>query len=211
MRFPKIKVAGKTGTAQVITTSFSPGVGDGRVRVKHGRAEESHAWFVAYAPYDDPQVAIAVVVEHGGGGGAAAAPVAMKILDGYFRLDALRGAGDVRFPLPVPEKPLRYKIAHDAWAGPSAFGGPGVGAAALLGARGAGAGAGAAGAAGAGPGAGSASPAGSGAPGTAASGDAGASGPGAPGEGAHGGGAAGPADAGVVDESAKKLPGVPLW
>jgi penicillin-binding protein 2 len=215
MRFPKLKVAGKTGTAQVITTSFGPGMGAGRVRVKRGRAEESHAWFVAYAPYDDPQVAIAVVVEHGGGGGAAAAPVAMKILDGYFRLDALRGAGDVRFPLPVPEKPLRYKIAHDAWAGPSAFGGTGVGAAALLGAGGAAAGAEEGGAGGAETGAGAeartGAAAGSGAPGTAGSGDAGAAGGGTPGEGGRGGAATAPPDAGVVDESAKKLPGVPLW
>jgi len=113
-RFPKLKVAGKTGTAQVITTSFTPGVETGP-RPKHGVLAVSHAWFTAFAPYDDPTVAIAVVVEHGGGGGAAAAPVAMKILDGWFRLDALRGAGDVRFPLPRPEKPLHFKISSEGW------------------------------------------------------------------------------------------------
>jgi len=41
--------------------------------------------------------------------------LAMKILDGWFRLDALRGAGDVRFPLPRPEKPLRYRISREGW------------------------------------------------------------------------------------------------
>jgi len=43
-----------------------------------------HALFVAYAPADDPQIAIAVVVENGGHGSATAAPIARKVLDAWL-------------------------------------------------------------------------------------------------------------------------------
>jgi peptidoglycan glycosyltransferase len=56
-----ISVAGKTGTAE------NP----------HG---PSHAWFVAYAPADDPRVAVSVVVENGGSGGQVAAPIAAEVI-----------------------------------------------------------------------------------------------------------------------------------
>jgi penicillin-binding protein 2 len=39
-----------------------------------------HAWFVAYAPFEDPKIAIAVLVEHGGFGATAAAPIAKKVI-----------------------------------------------------------------------------------------------------------------------------------
>lgn len=65
--FP-IEVAGKTGSAQV------------------GGNAETHAWFAAFAPSDEPEVAVAVLIEHGGGGGAAAAPVACRVLAAYFDL-----------------------------------------------------------------------------------------------------------------------------
>lgn len=64
-RVPGYEVAGKTGTAQ------NP----------HG---EDHAWFVCYAPYDDPEIAVCVLIENGGHGGAEAAPVAGRILRYYF-------------------------------------------------------------------------------------------------------------------------------
>ena len=43
-----------------------------------------HAWFVAFAPYEKPEIAIAVIVEHGGHGGVTAAPIARKIISEYF-------------------------------------------------------------------------------------------------------------------------------
>lgn len=58
-------VAGKTGTAQVT-------------------GKTDYAWYVAYAPVDDPQVVVAVLIEQGGGGGSVAAPVARRILESYF-------------------------------------------------------------------------------------------------------------------------------
>jgi penicillin-binding protein 2 len=45
-----------------------------------------HAWFVAFAPYEKPEIAVAVIVEHGGHGGAIAAPIAQKIFKKYFQL-----------------------------------------------------------------------------------------------------------------------------
>ncbi len=64
-KVPGIEMAGKTGTAQ------NP----------HG---EPHAWFMAFAPYEEPEVAISVIIENGGHGGATAAPIARKFLEKYF-------------------------------------------------------------------------------------------------------------------------------
>jgi penicillin-binding protein 2 len=77
-RLPEIRVAGKTGTAQVARTSVT-GTGS-RVPYKY----RDNAWFVAYAPSKDPEIAVAVVAEHSGHGGSAAAPVARKVLAAYF-------------------------------------------------------------------------------------------------------------------------------
>lgn len=74
-----IQVAGKTGTAQVY--KHSAGI-DSDLLPKD---ERDHAWFVGYAPADDPQIAFAVVVEHGGHGGTTAAPIVRKVLDEFFR------------------------------------------------------------------------------------------------------------------------------
>lgn len=68
------KIAGKTGTAQVVGY-------DSKVR---GERAKDHAWFVAYAPYDDPKIAMVVFVEHGGHGGSDAAPVAKAVIDTYL-------------------------------------------------------------------------------------------------------------------------------
>lgn len=62
---PGVAVAGKTGTSQ------NP----------HG---DDHAWFIGFAPFEDPVIAIAVIVENGGGGGAIAAPIASKCMEKYF-------------------------------------------------------------------------------------------------------------------------------
>jgi penicillin-binding protein 2 len=74
-------VSGKTGTAQVVSL---PDNEKGRRRKfipsKHG----DHALFVCYAPYKNPEIAIAVIMEHAGHGGSAAAPIARKIIDAYF-------------------------------------------------------------------------------------------------------------------------------
>lgn len=84
-RLEEIKYAGKTGTAQV-------------VRKKDDDEEEipeeeipyeyrDHALFVSYAPADNPQIALAIVVEHGGHGSSAAAPIAKSMYQAYFSRD----------------------------------------------------------------------------------------------------------------------------
>jgi penicillin-binding protein 2 len=70
-------VAGKTGTAQVIAQKVA-----GR---KLSEATRDHAWFIGYAPVNDPKIAVAVLVEHGGHGGAAAAPVARRVIEEYLK------------------------------------------------------------------------------------------------------------------------------
>jgi len=76
-RLPGIVVAGKTGTAQVISKAIET----------HKLSEKlrDHAWFVAFAPAREPQIAMAVFVEHGGHGGSGAAPIARKGIEIYFK------------------------------------------------------------------------------------------------------------------------------
>jgi penicillin-binding protein 2 len=79
-RLSSVEVCGKTGSAQVVA---------------HSRLEKApsthellpHGWFIAFAPADNPRIALAVLVEHGGSGGEAAAPVARRILSHFFGLD----------------------------------------------------------------------------------------------------------------------------
>lgn len=80
-RLPNIDVGGKTGTSQV----FKMGK---QTKTHHmARHLRDHAWFVAFAPVDAPEIAIAVLIEHaGGGGGAMAAPIAHDVADFYFAL-----------------------------------------------------------------------------------------------------------------------------
>jgi len=104
-KLPTIEVAGKTGTSQVFKM--------GRKVVKtQGMARHlrDHAWFVAFAPVEDPEIAIAVLVEHAGaGGGKMAAPIAHDIADFYFAMTRGRAyqlAGS------VPERDPRVASAE---------------------------------------------------------------------------------------------------
>jgi penicillin-binding protein 2 len=87
-RLYDVRVAGKTGTSQVVKLQGS----------KRGTPYQyrDHALFVAFAPYDKPEIAVAVVVEHGEHGGGAAAPIAGRMLRAYF---------DGRKPAPVSKSP----------------------------------------------------------------------------------------------------------
>ncbi len=71
-----IAISGKTGTAQVASVRKS----------SHDLPEKlrDHAWFVAFAPVEKPDVALCVFVEHGGHGGGAAAPIAKLAIEGYY-------------------------------------------------------------------------------------------------------------------------------
>jgi penicillin-binding protein 2 len=70
---PNVAVAGKTGSAQATGS------------------RKTHGWFICFAPYDHPTIAIAVVLEKAGHGGTVAVPVARKMLEAYFGLKTQRG------------------------------------------------------------------------------------------------------------------------
>lgn len=65
VNIPQLEIAGKTGTAQ------NP----------RGR---DHGWYVGYAPYDNPQIVVAVIVENGGFGSVSAAPIASLLMEKYI-------------------------------------------------------------------------------------------------------------------------------
>ncbi len=79
LRYSHLGIAGKTGTAQV--KKMVERVNDVEsIAYKY----RDHAWFAGYAPYDDPKIAVAVIVEHGGFGASAAAPIAREIFKAYL-------------------------------------------------------------------------------------------------------------------------------
>ena len=82
-RLKKIIVSGKTGTAQVVRMKSNEELEKSEIiPIKY----RDHAWFVAFAPYKKPEIAVAIIVEHGGHGGATAAPIAKTIFKKYFEL-----------------------------------------------------------------------------------------------------------------------------
>lgn len=74
------RMAGKSGTAQVV--DIAPGEEyDEELLDEYSR---KHAWFLAFAPADDPVIAVGVLVENGGGGSSVAGPVAREVIDAYL-------------------------------------------------------------------------------------------------------------------------------
>ena len=73
-------IAAKTGTAQVIGIKQNAKYNANSINERH----RDHALFVAYAPADNPKIALSVIVENGGHGGSAAGPIARKVMDYYL-------------------------------------------------------------------------------------------------------------------------------
>ncbi len=93
-------VAAKTGTAQVVGIKQGEKYDASKLDERH----RDHALFIAYAPADDPQIALAVIVENGGGGGSVAGPIARKVMDYYLLGKEPTPAGQpapVAVPLPT--------------------------------------------------------------------------------------------------------------
>ena len=76
-----VSIAGKTGTAQVVALRAGP-------KDDIPKDLKDHAWFVGYAPADQPQIALVVLVEHMGHGGSAAAPLAKELIEAYLQLNS---------------------------------------------------------------------------------------------------------------------------
>jgi penicillin-binding protein 2 len=73
-------MAGKSGTSQVVEIKQGEEYDDAEL----DEYNRKHAWFIAFAPADDPVIAVAVLVENGGGGSSVAGPVVREILDAYL-------------------------------------------------------------------------------------------------------------------------------
>jgi penicillin-binding protein 2 len=84
----KFRTAGKTGTAQVYKLGVDKTYNEKELP-EHLR---DHALFVAFAPVENPRIAIAIVVEHGGAGSRAAAPVARATLDAWLEQEITTGS-----------------------------------------------------------------------------------------------------------------------
>ncbi len=83
-------IAGKTGTAQVIGMKQGEKYIESQVNERH----RDHAWFITFAPAEQPTIAMVVLVENGGHGSSTAAPIARKVLDYYL-------LGKIPKPLPI--------------------------------------------------------------------------------------------------------------
>ena len=104
-------IAAKTGTAQVIGIKQNEKYNEQGINERH----RDHALFIAYAPAEDPKIALAVIVENGGHGGSAAGPIARKVMD-YYLLGKLPTTetvkddkklnGNTAATTPVPEEEL---------------------------------------------------------------------------------------------------------
>ncbi len=80
VRIDGLTVAGKTGTVQVVSGKRYQGLKEEDIPYKY----RSHGWFTCFAPAEDPEIAVTVLIEHGLHGGSVAGPVAKKILEKYF-------------------------------------------------------------------------------------------------------------------------------
>ena len=94
-RIARLPIAGKTGTAQVIRLQEGVDVDELAPNLRH------HAWFVGWAPLDEPNLAVAAIVEHGGDGGASAAPVVARVVEAYLERSA---AEQNEYQSPLPER-----------------------------------------------------------------------------------------------------------
>ncbi len=74
------KIAGKTGTAQVYSIKQNESYNEDEIEFNM----RDHALFIAFAPVDNPKIAVAVIVEHGSHGGSVAAPIAAKVMKQYL-------------------------------------------------------------------------------------------------------------------------------
>jgi penicillin-binding protein 2 len=93
-RLDNVIVVGKTGTAQVVKEAQG-------ARTKEDALPEryrDHGWFMAFAPLDRPQIAVACIIEHAGHGGSTAAPVVKALMEKFFELNPPQGGTSAQNP-----------------------------------------------------------------------------------------------------------------
>lgn len=90
-------VAGKTGTAQAYSVDLGERYNEKTVQERL----RDHSWFIAFAPVENPRIALVVLVENGGFGASAAAPIARKVMDAYL-LDEANAAQQPAVTVPEP-------------------------------------------------------------------------------------------------------------
>jgi penicillin-binding protein 2 len=95
-QIPGIRIAGKTGTAEF----FCPDDELEHGLCHQGRPLPTHAWFTAFAPVENPEIALVVYVYNGGEGSLTAVPIAHDIMEWYFRRKA-----DIASQFVTPVKP----------------------------------------------------------------------------------------------------------
>ena len=95
-RIAGVRVAGKTGTAQVVHLKETEGLEEDEIPFKY----RDHGWFVAFAPVEAPEIVVVALAEHGGHGGSAAGPIVNAILSRYFKSS-------------MPEEPPRWPKASE--------------------------------------------------------------------------------------------------
>ncbi len=111
LTIPNVQMAGKTGTAQVHNNTAAEkerGYND----LDMAWAQRPNAWFVAYAPYDNPRYAVAVLVQHGNFGAQTAAPIAHDMMT-YALLHDPSGR-DTPLANPPPEPPSTVPTGNSA-------------------------------------------------------------------------------------------------
>ena len=85
----EIPSAGKTGTAE-----YCDNVAQEK-NLCQPEAWPTHSWYVGYAPYDDPEIAVVAFVYNGGEGASVAAPIVQRVLETYFDLKAIDATGEI--------------------------------------------------------------------------------------------------------------------
>lgn len=104
-RLENITVAGKTGTAQVVRLKQYQHLKEEDIPYKY----RDHAWFTCFAPAENPEIAVTVLVEHGLHGSSGAAPIARAVLEAYFK-DRLDKNEDIAYVM----VPGRYIIQPES-------------------------------------------------------------------------------------------------
>ncbi len=98
-RLPGIKVAGKTGTAQVVRLKARK---DSKEQQTRPRTLRDHAWFIAFAPFEEPSIAVVVLAEHAGQGGSRYAPLAKALIAHHLGIAVPQPQARIKVSPPSP-------------------------------------------------------------------------------------------------------------